>query len=202
MKNIYLVLLLICSQITYSQTTVISIQGSLNSSNVSMTDNDVVSVKSAIGYDINLAISLKGSGDIGLSIEPGLSKKGYYRSDGGEYRNISITYIELPLLIDTYTDRSIVVSVGTSLSYMISAKDAYTGSYNNSSSYTNKMEISGVLRVFYTGINRIDLGLRIRYGFTPINIYTLTDQNAQNSYDITEYNKSIIGLVMRYNIIR
>ncbi len=81
--------------------------------------------------------------------------------------NITLMYLQLPLLVDLYITKKLFVSIGPEFAYLINAKaKSKDQSADIKDWYENTFELSGMIGVNYNIFERFDIGLRYSHGLT------------------------------------
>jgi len=177
--------------------------------NIRLTNNDDVQGVSTL-YDPMLSFNLNGyagyksAGFLGVSLEPGLIRKGGVMKLDKDSKDDDIRtqlyYIQMPILVDMYLCDKLFLSLGTELAYMIDAisksKDA---SSNISEAYDNEFEVSGVFGINYSINDQVDIGIRYSHGFSYTLEISWTDSEG-NILGKSEFYNQYGQLIIRFKI--
>jgi len=155
-----------------------------------------------ISFNLNGYWGYKSSKFWGLSVEPGLIQKGFriassnFSDNNKKYNRINLNYIQLPILLDLYLKKNFFFSIGPEFAYMIYA-NAKTN--NITDRFNRRTEISGIVGLNYTMMERFDIALRYNHGLTCISDITWTDNLGGQMGTSKEYNV-YFQILLRYKL--
>jgi len=153
-------------------------------------------------FSLNVCAGFKNKGIWGLSIEPGIIKKGGVDpntpNEKEDNNRFELLYIHAPVLSDFYLGKKFMISVGPEFGYLISVKSYFRDFTTNLYEfYENKFEVCGLLGANYIISENVDIGIRYSRGFIHSIRYVTTDINGQFSGDIKEYSQ-YLHFIARY----
>lgn len=174
----------------------------LTKSQLKNTPEPIDPFRSMISFSANGYLGYKSSQIWGISLEPGFIQKGGIQGRDIHNENIKIklAYIQVPVLVDIYLSDKIFFSIGPEFAYLISAK-AKSKAYSNDISgfYDKKFEISGLMGLNYTIIDKVDIGIRYNHGLIYTQKIIMTDSMGLPLGEIKEYNQ-YFQLFIRFRI--
>ncbi len=144
-------------------------------------------------FNINGYMGYKSSGRWGLSIEPGYIAKGALQENAPNDKSDDIRfrfhYVQLSVLADFYIAEKLFASIGPEFALMLKANSIYQDeTFDITTNYDNKFEISGLIGINYSVGKMVDLGVRYSHGMTHIASWTFTDVNGTSLGTVKEYN--------------
>ncbi|RKD89857.1 porin family protein [Mangrovibacterium diazotrophicum] len=164
-------------------------------------ENNLTYEISSIGtYNINGYLSFKDNGFWGLSVEPGIIRKGWNQSyNSNDQKNkLRLYYLQIPILSDFYLSDRFFISIGPEIDYLISAKNKYDSNTQDIVKYLNRFELSGMIGISLKINEFVTTSLRYSHGLTEVSkdfIWTNSEiQNPDESKDTNRYFQIILKM--------
>ena len=156
----------------------------------SETNSDIFSP--TMSYSLSGILSYKSKGLWGLSLEPGLMKKGWISNkDDSNENKIGLQYLHFPILSDFYLSDKFYFSIGPEINYLLNAKNKSNNGTQEITDLNRKFELSGLVSGAYKIFDNLYIGIRYSHGLTQISdkVYWVADEFNENPTELNDYNQ-------------
>ena len=176
------------------------------------TDQELISYKPAISFNINAYIEFQREGIWNLSLEPGFIRKGALENifESTEYYRLNLNYIQMPILANFKIHRRTSLSIGPEIGYLINAKVRERGisnqSFDISHSYKDSqrflLELTGLIGLNYEIFDQTEIGIRYNHGilYNKRSVWYSHPIGGQPTGALVKETNQYLQLLFRYKI--
>lgn len=132
----------------------------------------------------NLYLSYSINENFGIAVEPGMIRKGYGSKRVLEEGDVvfdrrQMDYLQFPLLMELYVDKSVTITVGPEFGYLLDKKMKTTQNSKPAVSTdlpkNNRFDVGIQIGGYYTFMKHLDVGIKVGASFIRGDKYYLTN---------------------------
>lgn len=157
-------------------------------------------------YSANVYLLLKTKKRIGLSLEPGVIRKGCNATFENTGYNLytdmdyNLDYLTVPVLLNLSLSRKLTIGAGASADYLLKAENNFENGLDaDVTKLYEDMEYSLLAGIDYSAFKFVDLFLRYSYSISPASDLEISDNTGNVTGNIKLYNQ-VFQVGLRFNL--